>query len=47
VRRAAEMASDRGALWLHVDFEPHLAGFYRACAFRPTEAGLMRRVAGL
>ncbi|MFI5411463.1 GNAT family N-acetyltransferase [Kaistia sp. UC242_56] len=42
VRRAAELASDRGALWLHVDFEPHLAGFYRACGFRPTEAALMR-----
>jgi GNAT superfamily N-acetyltransferase len=42
VRRAAELARERGAHWLHVDFEPHLAGFYRDCGFRPTEAGLMR-----
>lgn len=42
VRRAAEVARGRGALWLHVDFEPHLAGFYRACGFRPTEAGLIQ-----
>lgn len=42
VRRAAELAAERGASWLHVDYEPHLAGFYRGCGFRPTEAGLMR-----
>lgn len=31
-----------GCEWLHVDYEPHLASFYRdACAFRPTEAGLV------
>ena len=42
VRRAAELARERGALWLHVDFEPYLAAFYRGCGFRPTEAGLMR-----
>lgn len=42
VRRAAELAAARGAHWLHVDYEPHLAGFYRGCGFRPTEAGLMR-----
>ncbi|MCX5497118.1 GNAT family N-acetyltransferase [Kaistia dalseonensis] len=42
VREAARIAADRGAHWLHVDYEPHLAGFYRACGFRPTEAGLMR-----
>ncbi|MCX5516949.1 GNAT family N-acetyltransferase [Kaistia defluvii] len=47
VRRAADLARERGALWLHVDFEPHLAGFYRACGFRPTQAGLMRLVAGV
>ena len=29
------------AAWLHVDFEPHLEGFYRACGFRPTAAGLI------
>ena len=42
VRRAAELARERGAHWLHVDFEPHLADFYRDCGFHPTEAGLMR-----
>jgi GNAT superfamily N-acetyltransferase len=42
VRRAAELSAARGASWLHVDYEPHLAGFYRGCGFRPTEAGLMR-----
>lgn len=42
VRRAAELARQRGAEWLHVDFEPHLEGFYRQCGFGPTAAGLMR-----
>ncbi len=42
VRRAAELARQRGALWLHVDFEPQLEAFYRQCGFRPTAAGLMR-----
>lgn len=42
VRRAAELARDSHAHWLHVDFEPHLEGFYRACGFGPTAAGLMR-----
>ena len=42
VRQAAEMAGERGAEWLHVDFEPHLEGFYRACGFAPTGAGLIR-----
>ncbi|MFI8965607.1 GNAT family N-acetyltransferase [Streptomyces sp. NPDC053493] len=41
VRAAAEAARARGAQWLHVDFEPHLAGFYEECGFRPTAAGLM------
>lgn len=41
VRRATEIARDRGAHWLHVDFEPQLEGFYRACGFRPTSAGLI------
>ncbi len=32
-----------GCSWLHVDYEPHLAGFYRdACGFAPTAAGLLR-----
>ena len=42
VERAAEVARQRGAHWLHVDFEPHLEGFYRQCGFGPTAAGLMR-----
>ena len=42
VRRAAEIACQRGVHWLHVDFEPRLEGFYRACGFGPTAAGLMR-----
>ena len=44
VRRAANLARDGGAHWLHVDFEPHYEGFYRACGFGPTAAGLMRLV---
>lgn len=44
VERAAAVARERGAQWLHVDFEPHLEGFYRQCGFRPTGAGLMRLV---
>ncbi len=42
VKRAADMARQRGATWLHVDFEPHLEEFYRLCGFSPTAAGLMR-----
>jgi ribosomal protein S18 acetylase RimI-like enzyme len=41
VRQAADIARQRGAHWLHVDFEPHLEGFYRGCGFRPTRAGLL------
>jgi len=44
VERASELARQRGAEWLHVDFEPHLEGFYRQCGFAPTAAGLMRLV---
>jgi ribosomal protein S18 acetylase RimI-like enzyme len=42
VRRAAELARQRGAEWLHVDYEPRLAEFYRKCGFRDTDAGLIR-----
>lgn len=42
VRRATELAAGSGARWLHVDYEPHLAGFYAAAGFRPTAAGLLR-----
>jgi ribosomal protein S18 acetylase RimI-like enzyme len=41
VRQAIELARERGAYWLHVDFEPHLDGFYRGCGFKPTAAGLV------
>jgi GNAT superfamily N-acetyltransferase len=43
VAAAAAGARAAGCQWLHVDFEPHLAGFYlRHCGFRGTSAGLMR-----
>lgn len=41
VKRATSLARDRGAKWLHVDFEPHLTGFYRNLGFSHTEAGLL------
>jgi GNAT superfamily N-acetyltransferase len=41
VRMATDAARSRGAEWLHVDYEPHLEGFYRRCGFRPTKAGLI------
>ncbi|MBW6425236.1 GNAT family N-acetyltransferase [Rhizobium sp. XQZ8] len=42
IQEARQAARDRGAVWLHVDFEPHLISFYRGCGFAPTEAGLVR-----
>jgi len=43
VREAVEHARAAGCEWLHVDFRPELAPFYRdACGFRPTDAGLIR-----
>jgi GNAT superfamily N-acetyltransferase len=41
VRHAVALAREAGAEWLHVDFEPHLDEFYRACGFRETRAGLI------
>jgi len=41
VRLVAAEARTRGADWLHVDYEPHLTGFYESCGFRPTTAGLI------
>ncbi|RJO75365.1 N-acetyltransferase [Nocardia panacis] len=42
VRRAADGARAAGCTWLHVDFEPHLRGFYlESCGFRATDAGLI------
>jgi ribosomal protein S18 acetylase RimI-like enzyme len=42
VEQAKTLARERGAKWLHVDFEPHLASFYRRLGFASTEAGLIR-----
>ena len=42
VKRAAEVAHAAGLEWLHVDYEPHLDGFYRGCGFGRTAAGLLR-----
>ena len=43
VRRAADDTAAAGCTWLHVDFEPHLTGFYLdRCGFQPTAAGLLR-----
>ena len=42
VAKAADAAKEHGMHWLHVDFEPHLRDFYRACGFTPTDAGLIR-----
>ena len=45
VRHAAIHAKAAGCEWLHVDFTPELAAFYfDACAFRPTDAGLIHLV---
>lgn len=41
VLRAIEETALLEVEWLHVDFEPHLRGFYEQCGFRKTEAGLM------
>lgn len=41
VLEAAAMARDRGAEWLHVDFDDDLGPFYVACGFGPASAGLI------
>ena len=46
VHAAIGAATERGAEWLHVDYEPHLAPFYTAAGFRPTDAGLIRVAKG-
>jgi GNAT superfamily N-acetyltransferase len=41
VRAVTDEALAAGCDWVHVDYEPRLAGFYEgACGFRPTLAGL-------
>ncbi len=42
VREAIAAARERGIVWVHVDFEPHLRGFYAGCGFVPTDAGILR-----
>lgn len=41
LREAARIAEERGCEWLHVDFEPELAPFYRTAGYRSTAAGLL------
>jgi GNAT superfamily N-acetyltransferase len=41
VRCAADEARELGAEWLHVDYEPRYAEFYRRCGFQPTAAGVL------
>lgn len=40
VEKCAAESKRREVEWLHVDFEPRLADFYRACGFSSTHAGL-------
>lgn len=42
VAEARAQAAGHGLEWLHVDYEPELDGFYKACGFVPTLAGLIR-----
>jgi GNAT superfamily N-acetyltransferase len=42
LRRAVALAAERGCKWLHVDYEPALAPFYRAVGFRDSLAGVIR-----
>ena len=44
IRAAVVAATERGAHWLHVDYEPDLIPFYAAAGFRSTDAGLIRLV---
>lgn len=46
VREAAQLARERGAEWLHVDFEDELEPFYNSCGFRHTAAGLLNLTSG-
>ncbi len=41
-RRVVAAAQGHGVEWVHVDFEPHLQGFYDGCGFASTAAGLLR-----
>lgn len=41
VEHAVTFARRRSIEWVHVDFDPELTEFYRACGFVPTQAGIM------
>ena len=41
VRHAEDLSRKSGVEWLHVDFEPRLAAFYRKCGFQEKRAGLI------
>lgn len=41
VKQAETAAREKGAEWLHVDFESHLQNFYDKCGFKNTSAGLI------
>src|SRR5690242_11163247 len=41
VARVVAVARERGMEWVHVDYDPELGDFYRACGFQPTDAGLI------
>ena len=41
MKRASDIAAERGIEWLHVDYEAHLDAFYRGCGYRKTQAGLL------
>lgn len=44
--QAKTVAVNNGIEWLHVDFEPHLQGFYGKCGFKKTDAGLLNLLTG-
>ncbi len=41
VKQVIEVVKARDIVWLHVDYEPHLEGFYKRCGFQATRAGLI------
>ncbi|MGB1286652.1 MAG: GNAT family N-acetyltransferase [Aggregatilineales bacterium] len=41
VKRANLASTEKGILWMHVDYEAHLTDFYAKCGFRTTVAGLL------
>ena len=42
VREVVNQSRAAGCEWLHVDFEPHLSGFYlESCGFTRTSAGVV------